>query len=208
MASWNITSGLGRAARLLLLRFTDRDCYTAVSCLREISELAGLLAHSHNNRVLRDRDANIYTHMQNALRGKSKIHRRSILAGVENVFFGCKAVLGSVSNQRGAPAWHRRTITSLMEKMSALLRCLELQLMALSGEKAPVLRTELLKEGAAVRRTISTARLEALCAQDNGRESANVHNFTTALADFENWLQAVESMSALAARRYGSRLRT
>ncbi len=208
MASGNITLRLRRAASLLLLRFTDSERYTAVSCLREISQLAELLAHSHNSRVLRHRDAKIYTHMQNALRGKSKIHRRSILAGVENVFFGCKAVLGSVGTRRGAPVWQRRILASLMERMSALLGCLELQLMALSGEKSPALRNELLKEVAAVRRTISTARLEALCAQDNGRESANVHNFTTALADFENWLQAVESMSALAARRYGSRLRT
>ena len=193
---------LKRAARLLLLRFADHERYTAVSCLREISELAALLAHSHNNQVLRRRDANIYTHMQNALRGKSKIHRRSILAGVENILFGCKAVLSAVNNLRGAAAGQRRTITALMEKMSALLICLEQQLIELSGEKSSLLRNELLKEGAAVRRAISTARLEALCAQDTGRESANVHNFTTALADLEKWLQAVEAMSALAARRY------
>ena len=200
-----VTLRLKRAARFLLLRFTDQECYTAVSCLREISELAALLAHSHNNQVLRRRDANIYTHMQSALSGKSKIHRRSILAGVENVLFGCKAVLSSINNLRGAPAGHRRTITSLMEKMSALHICLELQLMEPSGEKSSMLRNELLKEGAAIRRVISTARLEALCAPDTGREIANVHNFTTALADLEKWLQAVEAMSALAVRRYSHR---
>ncbi|MDP2865695.1 MAG: hypothetical protein Q8O90_05585, partial [Elusimicrobiota bacterium] len=185
--------------------FTDHECYTAVSCLREISELAGLLAHSHNHRVLRQRDANIYTHMQNALRGKSKIHRRSILAGVENIFFGCKAVLSSINNLRGAPAGHCGTITSLIGKMSALLIYLELQLMEPSGEKSSALRNELIKEGAAVRRAISTARLEALCVPDTGPESSNVHNFTTALADIEKWLQAVEAMSALAVRRYSRR---
>lgn len=197
-----VTSGFKRAARLLLLRFADRERYAAVSCLREIAELAGLLAHSHNSQVLRRRDANIYTHMQRALKGKSRIHRRSILAGVENVLFGCKAVLSSVNNLRGAPAAHRRIVTSLMERMSALLTCLEQQLMEQSGENSFLLRDELLKEGAAVRRAISTARLEALCAPDTGRKGANVHNFTTALADIEKWLRAVEEMSALAMRRY------
>lgn len=195
-----VTLRFKRAARLLLLRFTDHERYIAVNCLQEISELSRQLAYSHNNQVLRRRDASIYTHMQNARKGKSKIRRRSILAGVENVFFGCKAVLGSINNLRGASAGHRRTVASLMEKMSALLACLELQLMEPSGEKSPMRRNELLKEGAAVRRAISAARLEALCAPDAGRESTYVHNFTTALADLEKWLQAVEVMSALAAR--------
>lgn len=196
-----MTLRLERAARLFLLRFTSHDAYAAVRCLREISALASLLVHSHNSQVLRQADANIYTHIQSALRGKSKIRRRSLVAGIENIFFGCKTVLNSVRNLRGAPKEHRRTITSLMEKMSALFICLELQLMAGTAEKSAALGKELLKESSAMRRLITASRLEALCAHDQGLQSSSVNNFTTVLADIEKWLYAVEAMSALALRR-------
>lgn len=192
---------LRRAARLLLLRFTSPDRYAAVRCLREISALASLLANSHNSHALRRADANIYTHIQSALRGKSKIRRRSLVAGIENIFFGCKTVLNSVHNLRSAPKEQRRTITALMEKMSALFICLELQLTAGSGEESSALGKELLKESSVMRLGIKAARLEALCAHDQGLQSSNVNNFTTALADIEKWLYAVETMSALAVRR-------
>lgn len=201
MASWNMTFGLGRAARLLLLRFTSHDRYAAVRCLREISALASLLTHSHNSHALRRADANIYTHIQSALRGKRKIRRRSLVAGIENIFFGCKTVLGSVHNLRGAPKEHRRIITALMENMSALFILLEQQLTAGTGEKSSAFGKELLEESSEMRRLITAARLEALCPQDHGLQSSNVNNFTTALADIEKWLYAVETMSVLAERR-------
>ena len=190
---------LWRAVRLLLLRFTSRDRYAAVRCLREISALASLLVLSYNSSALRQADANIYTHIQSARRGKGNIRRRGLVAGVENIFFGCKTVLGSARNLSGAP--NRRTITALMEKMSALLIRLELQLMAGDGEKSSVLGKELLKESSATRRLITAARLEALCAHDQSLQGSNVNNFTTVLADIEKWLHAVEAMSALAVRR-------
>ncbi len=196
-----VTLRLERAARLLLLRFTSHDRYAAVRCLREISALASLLVHSHNSQVLRQADANIYTHIQIALRGKDKIRRRSLVAGIENIFFGCKTVLDSARNLRGALKEDRRTIIALMEQMSALFIRLELQLMAGTTEKSSALGKELLKESSAMRRLITAARLEALCAHDRGLKSSNVNNFTTVLSDIEKWLRAVEAMSALAVRR-------
>ena len=205
MASWNMIFGLERVFRLALLRFTSHGRYAAVRCLGEISELIALSTHSRNNQVLRQVDANIYTHMQSLFKGKSKTHRRSLLAGVESIFFGCKAVLGSLNNLRGAPGAYRGIINSLMGMMSGLLTCLEMQLLAGSDEKSSALRERLLAEGSAVRRTIINARLAALCAQDTGHRSSNVNNFTTALADFEKWVQAVEGMSARAVRRHSHR---
>ncbi|MHB0995821.1 MAG: hypothetical protein ACYC2I_05565 [Elusimicrobiales bacterium] len=121
------------AARRLLLRFYDTESHTALAILAEIRHLAVILSRTPNPRALRRTEGRIYTAMQAAHAGRTRLSRKSFVFLAEGIFHRMKQVAQAMNGLPLARTACRNRIETLLARTGDLLLLLEHQMTAVSA---------------------------------------------------------------------------
>lgn len=190
------------SAERFFIRFSAPDIHRTAGILHEIRRLAFLVAKSGSRAAIRRADARIYTHMQSALKSKTRLSRNSILFRAEDLFHETKNVLDSVRHLNAEPPACRGLIEGKLAQMGELFLLLELQLTALTGRRTLAMATQFTELAAEIREELKKCRLQVLTGENT---SGNVQSLTM-LEAISKWLSSAEYLACSSLRtRLGRR---
>lgn len=179
------------AAERLWLRITAPDTHRAAKILSLIRKATRLLAYSCSSRALRKVDADIYTQIQSALKGKTKISSRSILPRAEKLFTAVSDLLRFLESVPGDRTVLSGIITDNMTAADGLLLALERQICAATAARALKHSLEFSSRVEAMRARLAQSRHEIHSCRDF---SASL-NALTLLDGFAGLIAAAEKLA-------------
>lgn len=189
-------SALAAAAERLWLRVTAPDTHRAARILSLIRKSTRLLAYSCSSRALRKVDAGIYTQIQSALKGKTKISSRSILPRAEKLFTAVSDLLRFLESVPGDRTVLSGIITDNMTAADGLLLALERQICAATAARALKHSLDFSRRAEAMRAGLARSRHEIHSSKDF---SASL-NALTLLAGFASLVAAAEGLACFDVR--------
>jgi hypothetical protein len=185
-----------RSARVAALRLTDPERHGTIVAVREAGRIATLLASGSNRRAVAAAEASVYTQLQRALKGRTRLSRNSILPLAAEIFIHTKEVI-LASHTLRRPSQAAGLLAELLRGAAAALYCLELQLGAASLQGVRTYREKFRACELRLREELRAARAQTLAMDDHAACLAAA----TALTAFEKLLAAVAGTSYAASRR-------